>query len=138
MGQPVIKGALVECARCGVQRVLIPHLVLRVGIHDGRAAIRYRCQECGRICLRPIGAEQASSMAATTITIEWWEPPHEVHEHSGAEITEEQVRAFERLLADDRAFAGVVATLAADLGPDELSSVPDRWSRSTQRRSTGS
>jgi hypothetical protein len=114
MGQPVIKGALVECERCGVQRVLLPDLVLRVGIHDGRAAIRYRCEECGQICLRPIDADQAASMAATAITIEWWEPPPEVHEHAGSEITDEHVWAFQRLLADDRALAGVVATLAAD------------------------
>ena len=112
MSRPVIKGALVECERCGVQRVLLPDLVLRVGVHDGRAAVRYRCEGCGQICLRPIGADQAASMAATCITVEWWEPPREVHEHVGPDITDEHVWAFERLLADDRAFTEVVATLA--------------------------
>src|SRR4051812_44366391 len=113
MSQPVIKGALVECERCGVQRVMLDDLVLRVGIHDGRGAVRFRCEGCGQIRLRPIGSTQATSMAGTDITIEWWEPPRELHERDvRGDITVAEIGEWRQLLADDHAFADVVSTLA--------------------------
>jgi uncharacterized Zn finger protein len=114
MGRAV-KGALLECEHCGVQRVLLHDLVLRVGVHDGRGAVRYRCEGCGQIRLRPLTVDEAAEMAATEIVIEWWEPSREVHERDACTaITEVDMDEWSRLLADDRAFTDVVSTLVED------------------------
>ena len=114
MGRAVIKGALVECDQCGVQRVMLDDLVLRIGVHGGRGAVRFRCGECGLICLRPISAEQTTSMAGTRIRIEWWEPPAESHEHAAGAITEPEISEWMGLLADDDALGDVVSTFSRD------------------------
>jgi hypothetical protein len=114
MGRAVIKGAQVECEQCGVQRVMLDDLVLRIGVHTGSGAVRFRCAGCGLICLRPISAEQTESMAGTRIRVEWWEPPKESHEYASGAITEWSIREWTRLLADDDALGDVVSTLARD------------------------
>jgi len=112
MGQPVIKGALVECERCGVVRVPLRELVLRVGAHDGRAEIRYRCDTCGQLCLQAIDGEHATALARTDVVVEWWEPSPELEEHpAGATLTEADVDAWVDLLADDDALGSAVDAL---------------------------
>jgi hypothetical protein len=104
MGQPVIKGARVECERCGVVRVPLRDLVLRVGMHDGRAEVRFRCDMCGQLCLQTIDDDHATTLARTDIVLEWWEPSPELEEHhNGAALTEADVDAWVDLLADDDA-----------------------------------
>ena len=114
MGRAVIKGALVECDRCGVQRVMLGDLVLRIGVHEGIGVVRFRCAGCGLICLHPISAEQTESMAGTTIHIEWWEPPNESHEHAAGVITEAAISEWIELLSDDDALGDVISTFTRD------------------------
>jgi uncharacterized Zn finger protein len=116
MGKPVIKGALLECEQCGVQRVMLRDLVMRVGVHNGRGVVRYQCRGCGEVRFRPLDAEKTTEMACTDITIEWWEPSPEVHEHDVVDaITGDDIGEFRRLLADDHALAEVISTLSEEL-----------------------
>jgi uncharacterized Zn finger protein len=112
MRQPVVKGALLECDECGVQRVMLDRMVLRVGVHDLRAAVRFRCDECGRVWLRRIDRDQAAGLVEANITIEWWEPSHEHDEQpDGPTLDETDLAAWCAVLDDDVHFDHVVASL---------------------------
>ena len=62
---------------------------------------------------RAIDREKTVSMACTAITIEWWEPSPELAEREAAgEISDADIEAWRELLADEDAFADVVASLS--------------------------
>ena len=88
-----------ECPKCGVVRLQVQDLIVRVCVDDDRGAYRFRCPQCSDAVVHGATPAICSLLASVGVHEELWRLPEEMNEHhTGPTITLDDVLDFHFLL----------------------------------------
>ncbi len=90
----------VACARCGVIRVTLPELTLRMCVDDGSWSYCFRCPNCGLANAQETEATAITPLLAIGAPVQPWYLPTELTEEHGTEpeLTLDDLLDFHLLL----------------------------------------
>jgi ribosomal protein S27AE len=99
-----------ECPRCGVVRLRVPDLTVRVCVDDERGAYRFHCPRCSDAVIHDASAAICALLVSVGVQEEVWRLPAELlEEHTGPMLTPDDLLDFHLLLEREDWAEGLAA-----------------------------
>ena len=103
-----------ECPSCGVVRLRVPDLTVRVCLDDERGEYRFRCPRCSESVIHEATSAICALLASVGVQEEVWRLPAELLERkTGPALTPDDLLDFHLLLERDD-WTDQLASLAED------------------------
>jgi len=104
-----------ECPTCGVVRLRVPDLTVRVCLDDESGSYRFRCPRCAISVVHEATPAICALLVSVGVREEVWRLPAELHEHrSGPVLTPDDLLDF-HLLLEQGDWVDQLAALVSDV-----------------------